>query len=62
MARLSEKVLRVSSPTQARCAGCGRKIKKNMGQIIDGRRYGPECADRVLEQLNLHPTRQETFL
>jgi hypothetical protein len=50
--RISEKLVRVGTQHVKRCASCGRKITPGHENDINGKFYGSECVQRILDRLN----------
>lgn len=63
MPRTDETLTAIGTQTQRRCAECKRKIKRGHERRHNGKYYGSECIERVLDRDNRgRPDTQERFL
>lgn len=48
-------------PSKLSCARCGRRIEDGLENRLNGRVYGPECAQKIVDAMNVPTAQEEMF-
>lgn len=48
-------------PSKSSCARCGRRIEEGLENRVNGKIYGPECAEKIISAMDVPSIQEELF-